>query len=76
MANGISRALGALMTSLGVKDATKSWEAHEHNRQFGENDITDIEQSYRLRKHGNARINMVLAMRPGLAKIIEKAGIP
>jgi len=63
------------MSSLGVKDCTKSWEAHEHNQQFEENERIDIGKSQRLRKKGNARINKVSAMRPGLAKIIEKVRI-
>jgi len=63
------------MSSLGVQGSTSSWEAHERNQQFGENKIIDIGQSQRLRKVGNARINRVSAMRPGLAKIIEKAHI-
>jgi len=63
------------MSSLGVKGRTKSWEAHERDQQFGENESTDIGKSQRLRKEGNARINKVSAMRPGLAKIIEKVCI-
>jgi hypothetical protein len=35
----------------------------------------DIGKSERLRKEGNARINKVLAMRPGLVKIVEKVCI-
>jgi hypothetical protein len=68
---GIKVALGAFMSSLGVKGRTKSWEAHEHNQQFGENESIDSGKSQRLRKEGNARINKVLARRPGLAKITE-----
>jgi len=60
------------MSSLGVKGRTKSWEAHERDQQFGENESIDIGKSQRLRKEGNARINKMSAMRPGLAKIIEK----
>jgi len=67
--------LGAFMSSLGVKGRTKSWEANECDQQFGENESTDIGKSQRLRKEGNARINKVSAMRPGLAKIIEKVRI-
>jgi len=63
------------MSSLGVKGHTESWEAHERNQQIGENESIDIEKSQRLRKEGNARINKVSAMRPGLAKIIEKVRI-
>jgi len=75
MAHVIQLALGAFMSSLGVKDRTKSWEAHERDQQFGENESIHIGKSQRLRKEGNARINKVLAMKPGLAKIIEKVHI-
>jgi len=75
MANVIQLALGEFMNSLGVKGRTKSWEAHEHYQQFGENENKHIGQSQRLRKEGNARINKVSAMKPGLAKIIEKVCI-
>jgi len=75
MAHVIPRALGAFMISLRVKGRTKSWEAHERNQQFGENDRIDIRKSQRLRKEGNATINKVLAMKPGFAKIIEKVRI-
>ena len=63
------------MSSLGVKDRTKSWGAHERDQQFGENGSIDIRKSQRLRKEGNARIIKVSAMRPGLAKIIEKVRV-
>jgi len=39
------------------------------------NESIDIEHSQRLHEEGNARINKVLAMRPGLAKIIVKVRI-
>jgi hypothetical protein len=68
-------ALGAFMSSLVVQGRTKSWEPHERDQQFGENESIDIGKSQRLRKEGNARINKVSAMRPGLAKIIEKVHI-
>jgi len=68
----IQLALGAFMSSLGVNCRTKSWEAHEYDQQFGENDIIDIENSQRLRKEGNSRMNKVSAMKPALAKIVEK----
>jgi hypothetical protein len=71
MAHVIVLALGAFMSSLGVKSPTKSWEANERNQQFGENESIDIGKSQRLRKEGNGRINKVSAMRPGLVKIIE-----
>jgi hypothetical protein len=75
MAHVIQLALGAFMSSLGVNGRTKSWEAYERDQQFGENEGTDIGKSQRLRKEGNARINKVSAMRPDLAKIIEKVCI-
>jgi len=75
MVHVIQLALCAFMSSLGVKGRTKSWEAHECNQQFEENERIDIGKSQRLRKEGNPRIYMVSAMRPGLAKIIEKVCI-
>jgi hypothetical protein len=63
------------MSSLGVNGRTKSWEAHERDQQFGENESTDFGRSQRLRKEGNARINKLSAMRPDLVKIIEKVHI-
>jgi len=75
MAHVIQLALGAFISSLGVKGRTKSWEAHERDQQFGENESMEIGKSQRLRKEGNARINKVSAMKPGLAKIIEKVRI-
>jgi len=71
MAHVLQLALGAIMSSLSVKGRTKSSEAHERNQQFGENESMDIGKSQRLRKEGNARINMVSALRAGLANIIE-----
>jgi len=68
-------ALGAFMSSLGVKDRTKSWEAHEGDQQFGENESIDVGKSQRLPKEGNARINKVSAMKAGLGKIIGKVHI-
>jgi len=67
MAHIIQLALGAFTSSLGVKGRTKPWEAHERDQQFGENESIDIGKSQRLRKEGNARINKVSAIRPGLA---------
>jgi len=75
MAHVIQLAWGAFMSSLGVKGHTKSWEAHERHQHFGENESIDIGKSQRLREEGNARINKVSAMEPGLAKIIEKVHI-
>jgi len=75
MVQVIQLPLGAFICSLSVRGRTKSWEAHERDQQFGENESIDIGKSQRLRKEGNARINKVSAMRPGLAKIIEKVRI-
>ena len=75
MAHIIQLAWGAFMSSLGVNGRTRSWEANEHDQQIGENQSIDIGRSQRLWKEGNARINKVSAMKPGLAKIIEKVHI-
>jgi len=75
MAHVIRLAIGALISSIGVKGCTRSWEAHEHDQQFGENEIIHIGKSQRFRNKGYARINMVSAMKPGSAKIIEKVHI-
>jgi hypothetical protein len=75
MAHVIQLALGAFMSSLGMKGGTKSWKAHERDQQFGENESIEVGNSQRLRIEGNARINKVSAMRPGLAKKIEKVHI-
>jgi hypothetical protein len=72
MAHVIQLALGAFLSSQGVKGRTKSWEAHERDQQFGENESIDIGKSQRLRKEGNARVNTVSAMRPGLAKMMRR----
>jgi len=75
MAQVIQLAFGAFLSSLSVKSRTKSWEPYERDQQFGQNVNIDIGKSQRLRKEGNARINKVLALRPGLATIIEKVRI-
>jgi hypothetical protein len=75
MAHSIQLDLGAFMSSLGVNGRTRSWEAHERDQQSRENEGTDIGKRQRVRKEGNARINKVAAMRPGLAKITEKVSI-
>jgi len=75
MAHVVQLALGAFMGNLGVTGHTKSRQAHERDHQFGETGSTDIGKSQRLWKEGHARINEVSAMRPGLAKIIEKVCI-
>jgi hypothetical protein len=75
MAHVIHLTVGAFMSSLDVDGRTKSWEAHECNQQFGENESADIGKSQRLQKEGNARINKVSALKPGFAKIIKKVCI-
>jgi len=75
MALTLQLTLAAFMRSLGVKGLTQSWEAHGHDQPFGEDGSIDIGNSQRHREAGNARINTVLAMRPALAKIIEKVRI-
>jgi hypothetical protein len=75
MAHVIQLALGAFISSLRVKGHTKSWEAHERNQQFGENESIDVGKSQRFQREGNARTNQVSAMKPGLAMIIEKVRI-
>jgi hypothetical protein len=72
MAHVIQLALGAFVSSLGVKSSTKSWTAHEQDHQFGEKERIDIGHSERLRKEDNGIRNKVSAMRPGLEMIIEK----
>jgi len=74
-AHVIQLAFGVFKSSLSVNGCTKSWKAHARDQQFGENESLYIGKSQRLRKEGNARINNVSAMRPGLAKIIEKVRI-
>jgi len=75
VAHVVQLAVGAFMSSLGVKGHTKSWVAHQSDQQFGENETIDIGNSQTLRRVGNARINKVSAMKPGLARIIEKVRI-
>jgi len=75
MAHVIQLALGDFMSSLFVKGRTKSWEAHERDPQFGENDSIDIGKSERLRKEGNAGTNKMSAMKRGVEKIMEKVRI-
>jgi hypothetical protein len=75
MAHVIKPVMGVFMCSLGVTDCTNSWENHEHDQQFGENESTDVGQSRRMRKKANTRINKVLVMRQGSAMLIEKVCI-
>jgi hypothetical protein len=42
MVHLIQLASGAFTSSQGVKSHRKSWEAHERNQQFGENESIDI----------------------------------
>jgi len=72
MAHVIQLALGAFVSSLHVKGCINSWDAHERDQQFGENESINIGKCQGLRKEGNPRINKVSAMKPGLAKIIDK----
>jgi len=72
MANVIQQALGAFMRSLGLLGWTRSWEAHERDQQFVENECIDNPNSQRLRKVGNIRTDKASAMRPDLAKICTK----
>jgi hypothetical protein len=72
MAHVIQLCLGAFMSNLDVTGCTKSWEAHEHDRQFGENEGVLKTTIQKLQKIGNAQIHKVAPMNPGLAKIIEK----
>jgi hypothetical protein len=65
MAHVIQLALGTVMISLIVKGRPKSWEAHERDHQFRENEKIDIGKSERLQKEGYTRINKVSAMKPG-----------
>ena len=75
MAHVIQLGLGSFKSTHGVKGRTKSCEAPQRDQQFGENESMVIGKSQRLRKEGNARIIKVSAMRPGLAKTIEKVRI-
>jgi hypothetical protein len=75
MAHIIQLALSASMSNVGITDCTKSLEAHERDQHLGENENIDVGKSQRLPKEGNARIDKVSAMRPGLANIIEKVHI-
>jgi len=63
---------GAFMSTLCGKGCAKSWEAHERNQHFEENESIDIGKSQRLQKEGKARINKLSAMSAGLAKIFQK----
>jgi len=72
MSHVIQLAIRTFMSSHRVKVCTKSSEADVHNQQFGENESIDIGKSQRLQKEANARINKASAMRPGLAKVIER----
>jgi hypothetical protein len=68
-------ALAAFMASIAVEAHRKSWKAHKHLQQCRVNESTVIGYRQRLQKPSNAIINNVSAMRPGLAKIIEKVCI-
>jgi hypothetical protein len=72
MVHIIQLGLGAFMSSLSGNGRIISCEAHKRDQQFGENESIDIGKSQRHQKEGNARLNKVSAIRPDLAKIIEK----
>jgi len=48
MVHVIELPLAAFISSLCVQGRTNSWEAHERDQQFGENDCIDIGKSQRL----------------------------
>jgi hypothetical protein len=75
MAHITQPALGVFMSSLGVIGCTKSWESHARDQEFGGNETIDIGSSQIHSHEGNARINKVAAMNPGLATIIEQVRI-
>ena len=75
MPHVIHLALGACMSSPSVKGRTKSSGSHERDRQFGDNESTNNGKSQKPRQEGNASINKVSAMQPGLPKILEKVHI-
>jgi len=72
MVHVMLHAVGGFLTSLGIKGCSKSWKASERNRQFGENQSTDIGKTQRHQKEANARISKLWARRSDLAKITEK----
>jgi len=72
MAHIIQLGFGLIMHSVSLEDCTKSWEAHEYDQKFGQNESLYIWKSLRLRNEGNATINQVSAINPGIPKIIEK----
>jgi hypothetical protein len=75
MASVIQLAVGVFTRSLSVKDRTKFSESHQPDQHFGENKSIDIGKSQIHRNDGNARINKMSPMRPGLPKINEKVCI-
>jgi hypothetical protein len=75
MARIIQLAFGAFMSCLGVKRRTKSWNTPQRDQPFDDNESIDIGESQRLQNEVNVRINKVSAMRPGMAKIIQKVHI-
>jgi len=50
IAHVIRLALHVLMSHLSVRGCSNSWEAHEHDQKFGENESIDIGKSQRLQK--------------------------
>jgi hypothetical protein len=68
MAYNIQAFLNASMSPLGIQSCTTTWDAYEHNQQFGENQTMHIGKSHRVQKDGKDRINIMSAMRSGLAE--------
>jgi len=58
-----------------LREAPLTFDDVDCDQQFVENESMDIGKGQRLRKEGNARINKVSAMKPDVAKIIEKVCI-
>jgi hypothetical protein len=52
VAHIIHQAVGALMSSLGVKGRIKSWEAHECDKQFVETESLNIGEESKTSKRG------------------------
>jgi len=75
MAHVIPLAVCAFRSSLSVKVCTKCSKAHARDQQFKQNESIVLGKSQRIRNAGNARIHKLSALRPGLAKIIEKVFI-
>jgi hypothetical protein len=57
MAHVIQLYLGVFMGNLAVKEYTKSWEAHEHDKRLGQIEGARNTKMHELRKIGNVRIH-------------------